>query len=75
MLEMQKRIGRFIVSWYKDHIWLEYLDELDAVFCFHCRVFIATVSKKIKRETICNNFINPLLLNGRISKAHTRYKQ
>ena len=37
----------FIVDWYKDHsswFWLEYPDVLEAVFCFYCRVFNATVS-------------------------------
>ena len=36
-----------IVYWYKDHsswFWLEYPDVLQAVFCFYCPVFNATVS-------------------------------
>ena len=37
----------FLVDWYKKHsswFWLEYLNLLEAVFCFYCRVFNATVS-------------------------------
>ena len=40
----------FIVDWYKDHSSysrLEYPDVLEAVFCFYCRVFNATVSRLI----------------------------
>lgn len=30
---------RFIVDWYNEYEWLEYSDEMDAAFCFCCRVF------------------------------------
>ena len=31
--------------------------------------------EKHKPQTLQINFLNPLLLNGRASEAHTRYKQ
>lgn len=30
---------RFNASWYKSYTWLEYNEEIDAAFCFACRVF------------------------------------
>lgn len=34
-----KKSRRFNASWYKSYTWLEYNEEIDAAFCFACRVF------------------------------------
>ena len=40
----RNELRRFKSSWYSEHKWLEYNEELDACFCFTCRRFLPNLT-------------------------------
>ena len=45
------KLRRFKSSWYSEYKWLEYNEELDACFCFTCRVFFPNLTETTFTKT------------------------
>ncbi|XP_022033097.1 zinc finger MYM-type protein 1-like [Helianthus annuus] len=47
--------GRFVVTWFNDHKWLEYSTKVDKAFCLHCYLFKEDVGNQGGRDTWSSN--------------------
>lgn len=45
---------KFVASWYKDYMWLEYSVSTDKAFCYICRIFSGNKEFKFSRVGICD---------------------
>ena len=47
---MGSKVRRFNKGWYKEYKWVEYNQDLDACFCFPCRVFLVISPESVFTE-------------------------